>query len=138
MRPGWRPVRAGSRIEAAFRKAQALDGTATDEVFVDYLLYILSFDEAVPDGIRVNDHGRTVFALVEASGLVGANTPSQTSRLDGVLELGMDLAFTLLVRTGGTSAAGLSGIGADENVTLEFRQEELLINCIGLRCRIFI
>jgi hypothetical protein len=119
-------VRAGSRIEAAFRKAQALDGTTADQVFVDYLLYILSFDEAVPDCVRVNDHGRTVLALVEATGLVGADPPRQTSRLDGVLELGVDLAFTLLVRAGGASAAELAGIGADENVTLEFCQEELL------------
>jgi hypothetical protein len=119
-------VRAGSCIEAAFGKAQALHGAAPDEMFVDYLLYILSFDEAVPDRLWVNDHGRTVFALVEASGLVGADPAGQTSRLDGVFELGVDLAFTLLVRAGGASAAGLAGVGADENVTLEFCQEELL------------
>jgi hypothetical protein len=119
-------VRAGSGIEAAFGKAQALHGTAPDEVFVDYLLYIPGFDEAVPDGVGVNDHGRAVLTLVEASGLIGADPASQTSGLDGVLELGVDLAFTLFGRAGGASAARLAGVGADENVTLEFRQEELL------------
>jgi hypothetical protein len=73
-------------IEAGVRKAKALDGTVVEEVFGDDLLDVTSVDVAVPDGLRIDDDNRAVFALVETAGLIGADVMLKAGFFDGVLE----------------------------------------------------
>jgi hypothetical protein len=83
---------AGFGIDAAVSEAQALDGTITHNVGLNDLCHIRESDVAVPDSLGIHDHIRTVFALVEASGLVGADgvfQPAQSQlRLESPLEFG--------------------------------------------------
>ncbi len=88
-------MRAGGRIEAAFRQSQALDGTAGNQMLFDDFPHILGFDESIPDGPGIDDNGRPVLALVEASGLVHANALTQARSSNRVLEQGVDLALTV-------------------------------------------
>jgi hypothetical protein len=53
------------------------------------LIYIFRFYEAVPDSVRVDHDRGAVFALVEASGLIGPDSRLQTRIFDLVLEKGM-------------------------------------------------
>jgi len=118
-------VRADGGVKAIVGNKKSLDGTAADEVLADDLGHVFDFDPTVPDGFRVDDDGRAVLALLEASGLVDADAGDETGGLHGVLELGVKLAFPV-GNTGGTRAARLAEISADEDVALKFRQSGLL------------
>jgi hypothetical protein len=43
-------------------------------------------DVAIPDRFRIYDHGRPMFALIQASRLVDADTTFKSSRIDGLFE----------------------------------------------------
>ena len=108
-------------VEAVVGDDEALDGTPGDEVFTDDLGHVVDGNVAVPDGLRVNDDGGAVLALVEASGFVGADGTGEAGAFDGVLEGGVKLAFAI-GGAGGSGAAGFTKVGADEDVAFEFRQ----------------
>jgi len=67
------PVLALS-VKAGLWGNEPLDWSAADDVRLDNLVYVGSSDVAVPDRIRVNHQVRAMFALVEASRLVRADT----------------------------------------------------------------
>jgi len=67
------PVRTDGGVEAVVSDDKALDGTSADEVFADDLGDVFDLDPAIPDGFRVDDDGRAVLALLEASGFVDAD-----------------------------------------------------------------
>jgi len=106
-------------IEAGAGEAQTLHGAAMDEVFGNDFLYVLKLDEAVPDGLGIDHYGRSVFALIEAAGLVGADEMFEASVFDGILEGG----FELLAALGQTTRARrgfVALVGADKYVVLKF------------------
>ena len=80
-----------------------------------------SLTPAVPDGLGIDDDCRAVLALVEASGLVGADRAGEAGGFHRVLEAGVELALAV-GGAGGARAAGFAEVGADEYVALEFRQ----------------
>ena len=111
-------VRAVIGVEACFGEPETLDGATVEDVLGDDLVYVVEIDEAVPDGLGVDDDRRAVLALVEAAGLVGANGVFETgifeSFLEGVFEL--FAAAGTATRTGGGVVAL---VGADEDVVVE-------------------
>ena len=74
-------MRADGGVEAVVGDDKALDGTSGDEVLADDFGHVFDSDATVPDGFRVDDNGRAVFALVEASGFVGADGAGETGCL---------------------------------------------------------
>jgi hypothetical protein len=57
-------VRAAVGVDAAVGKAEALDGTAMEEVVLHDLFGIVRVDETVPDGFGIDDEDGPVLALV--------------------------------------------------------------------------
>jgi hypothetical protein len=126
------PARAGRRlpaagcgfvgavlsVEAGVSEQKTLDRTAVDEVLADNLANIFRVDEAVPDGVGIDDHYGAVLALVETAGFVGADFAFQAGLLDCVLEGAFQLAAAVAGATG-TGSIFVPLVGADEEVMLE-------------------
>lgn len=107
-------------IEAGAGEPQPLDGAAMDEMLGDNFVHIFKPDEAVPDSLGIDHDRRAMLALVEATGLVGADEVLEAGIFDGVLEGG----FELLAASGKTAWAGrgfIALVGADEDMVLKFR-----------------
>jgi hypothetical protein len=111
-------VGAGFGVDALVCEAKAFDGTAVDEVFLDDLLGIFGLDVAIPDGLRVDDDGGAMFALVEAAGLVDANRAGEARCLGKLLQLGMQFALSVGGARGAWGAFR-TGVVAYEDVVLE-------------------
>ena len=105
-------------IEAGIGQAKAFDGTTVQEVFVDDLPDVPEMDEAVPDGLGIDHDYGSVLALVEATGLVGADVVLEASFLDGILE-GRFKFVAALGQTTGPRGAFVALVGADEDVVVE-------------------
>ena len=105
---------------------QALDRPPSEDVGLHDLVNVLQRDVAVPDGVGINHDGGAVFALVEASRLVGA---------DGGAGSGLgqaDLEGSVKVAGGGTIATAARMIvgtlvAADEDVPDELWHENLCV-----------
>src|SRR5512143_760117 len=79
-------MRAGRRIEARVRRYQPLDGFSTNDVRIENLVDIFRGDVSIPNRLRINNDIRAVLALVEASGLIGADLSLQAAPRDSCLE----------------------------------------------------
>ena len=88
-------MRAAFVVEALFCNAQAFHGLATDEVLLDDGLGVFRFDIAVPNRFRVNHDSGSVFALVEAAGLVDAHFAGQPCGFGKLLQPGVQVAFAV-------------------------------------------
>ena len=73
-------------VDAGVGKAEALDGTAVEEVLLDDLFGVVGIGETVPDGFGIDDEDGTVLALIEATGFVDADTVLEARGFDGILE----------------------------------------------------
>jgi hypothetical protein len=105
-------------VEAAVGELKALDRTAVEEMLVDNLRDVFHMDEAVPDGIRIDDHDGAVLALVKAAGFVRADLALQA----GVFNRIFEGAFEFPAAVAGTTGAGsvfVPLVGADKEVMLE-------------------
>lgn len=91
-----------------------------DEVFSNDLIHIFELHEAVPDGLGIDDHRRTVLALVETAGLVGADEMFESGVFDGILEGGFEL-LAAVGKAAGTGCGFIALIGADKEMVFEFR-----------------
>jgi len=101
-------------IEAGIGQAKALDGTTVQEDLLD----VPEVDEAVPDGLGIDHDYGSVLALVEATGLVGADVVLEASFLDGILE-GRFKFVAALGQTARPRGAFVALVGADEDVVVE-------------------
>lgn len=60
-------------IEADFGEPETLNRPPVNEVLGDDFIHIFELDKAVPDGLGIDhDHG-AVLALVQTTGLIGAD-----------------------------------------------------------------
>ena len=60
-------------IKAGVRDPQPLNRTTSYDVSIDNFVDILQFHPPVPHSLGINHYSWAVLALVEASGLIGAN-----------------------------------------------------------------
>ena len=82
--------------------------------------HVLELDSAVPDPLRVDDHGRAVFALLEAAGMIGTCQQTKASGLELLLERLTERLTSIRVAT--TSlVAGVTDITTDENMMCKCR-----------------
>ncbi len=83
-----RTVGAALRIQARIGDDQALDRLVSEDVGLDDFVDIAGMHAAVPHGVRIDDDGGPVLALLQASGLVGANyIAANTVRGEHLLKL---------------------------------------------------
>ena len=54
-------------VEAIFGDQETFHGFAVHDMRFDDLVNVVCSHSTVPDGVRVNNHGWSVFALVKAS-----------------------------------------------------------------------
>jgi hypothetical protein len=109
---------AGLGVEAGVGDEEAFDGAAGDEVFGDDFIGVLGFDATIPDGIGVDDDGGSVFALVEAAGLVDANAAGQAGLPSELREAGVEGALAV-GSAGGAGRIGGADVVANEDVAFE-------------------
>lgn len=88
-------MRARLRIDALIRQPQPFHRAAVDQVLFDDLRGIFRLHVPVPDRLRIHDHRRAMFALIEAAGLVDANRVPQARGLRKLLKLGVQLALSI-------------------------------------------
>jgi hypothetical protein len=90
---------------------------AVDDVRFDYFIHVFGADASVPNGFGINDYGWAEFALIEASGFIGADV------LDTALgELGFEQALQFALAGGIAAAAQMAGLAlihAYENMFVE-------------------
>jgi hypothetical protein len=66
-------------VEAIVSQLQPLDWLAADYVGFDDFLDIGLGDVPIPNGLRIDDDGRTVLALIETARLVGSHFAFETA-----------------------------------------------------------
>ena len=113
---------AGCGIDASFGQHQPFDRMSSHQMRGNNFIHVGFRDVPIPDGFRINDHGWPMFALVQAAGLVDADTPLQAGHIYGLLEPPLQLRFSVRIAAG-TRAAGFALIDADKYVPLILCQE---------------
>ena len=119
-------VLAGAGVDATVGQAQALDGTVARNVGLNDLGDVGESYISVPDALGIHDNGRTMLALVEASGFVSADRGLQPAEgelsLKGSLELGGTRGIAASARV-----AVRSLVAAYEDVFCEFCHANSLV-----------
>ena len=112
-------VLAGAGVDATIGQAQALDGTVARNVGLNDLGDGGELHVSVPDALGIDHHGRTLLALVEASGFFSAYGGLQPTEgelsLKGPLEVGGASAIAASARL-----AVRALVAAYEDVFCEF------------------
>jgi hypothetical protein len=109
---------ADSGVEAFVSNLEALNRSVAKNVLLDDLFGIGQSHVAIPNGFGINDHCRTVLALVEASRLVGAYGSADTSDGEKALELLVESSGAGRIATA-TRVSYRSLVAADEDVFVE-------------------
>jgi hypothetical protein len=124
-------------VEAGVGEYQPLDGTAVEEMLVDDLLHVFDMDEAVPDGVGVDDDDGAVLALVETAKLIRADLSLEANAFDGVLERIFQL-FAALVAAAWAASVFFPLVGAEEEMVLKLRHDDfsflyrVVVRCTGV------
>jgi hypothetical protein len=105
-------------VDALVSESQALDRLSPNEVFADDLFGVFGLDVAVPHCLRVDDHDRAMFTLIEAAGFVDADFAGEASSLGEHLKLRNEVALTVF-GAGRARCAFRAGILTDKYVTLK-------------------
>jgi hypothetical protein len=124
---------AGLGVDAFVGEAEALDGTAGDEVLVDDFGGVFQADVAVPDGLRIDDNGMAMLALIEAAGLVDADAGAEAGSLNELLDGSVEFALAVGVARGARGVGG-AGVGADKDVA--FKRGQMMLLRSGDRSRV--
>jgi hypothetical protein len=119
-------VRAAISVDAGVGKAEAIDGTAVEQVLADDLLGIMGVGKTVPDGFGVDNEDSAVLALVEASGLIDADAMLEAGGFDSVLE-GAAKFLAIFVGAAGAPGGFVALVQADKEVMFKDRHREDLM-----------
>jgi hypothetical protein len=115
-------VLARSGVQAVVGQQQTLDGFAADDVRLDDFVEVSFGDVSVPDGIRIDHDIRTVLALIEATGLIGAHFALKAAFREFLLEQLLQLRLAAGIAAS-PRASRRALVAAHENVFFEFRHE---------------
>jgi hypothetical protein len=110
---------ASLRVQARIGQPQPLDRLPAKNMRLDNLRDIRLGDVSIPNRIRINDHIRSVLALVEAARLIRPHAPLQPVLSQFLLEKLLQFAFGLRIATS-PRMAHRTLVSADKNVFLEF------------------
>jgi hypothetical protein len=119
-------MRAGGSVQARIGEHQSFDGLIPDNVGIDNLVHIGFLHKSIPDGVRVDDDGRAVFALFKAAGFIRADDVASNSMLRELLfEDFLQDSFAGRI-AGPAWMTRFTLVGADEDVLLELRHASRL------------
>ena len=90
---------ASSRVDTDIREPQALDWMVFDDVRLNDFFDIPQRDVAVPNRLRVHNHGWTVFTLVQAAGFVGPHSRSDGGLGQGTLKGALQFSLSRGIAT---------------------------------------
>ena len=80
-------------VEARFGELKPFDGLSPDDMQLDDFIHIGFGDVPIPDCIRIDYDAWSMFALIEAAGLIGANPAFQAALgkflFEHLLQLGL-------------------------------------------------
>ena len=113
---------ATGSVQARICQPQPLDGFAAENMGLNNLFDVGLGDVSVPNCVWINDDIRTVFALIEAARLIGADFTLQSALGQLLLKQFLQPGFRLRI----TASAGMARwtlVSADENVLFEFGHE---------------
>jgi hypothetical protein len=113
-------MRATLGVQAGIGQPQALHRTAVQQMLLNDFSHVPGMHKAVPDGVGIDHHDRSVLALVETAQLIRPDLSLQPGVLDGVLERALQLSAAL-AGAAWTRCAFVAFVGADEDVMLELR-----------------
>jgi hypothetical protein len=111
-------VRTGDRVEAIVGDYQTAHRLAAEDVRLDDLVQVFVAYSSVPYRFRINDHIRSVLALVETARLVGANAALKSARGELGFERFLQLGLAGRVATSARRGS-VAHVGADEDVALK-------------------
>lgn len=118
-------------VEAFVGNKKSLDWLAVHDVGLDDLLDIGCRHSPVPHSIGINDHGWSVFALIETPRHIGAHTFFESTQcellLEEILQLRLPLGIAATARM-----SGLALIAADKEMLLELGHK---FQCTGFSDR---
>jgi hypothetical protein len=120
-------------VDAGVGKAEALDGTAVEEVLLDDLFGVVGIGETVPDGFGIDDEDGAVLALIEATGLVDADAVLEAGGLDGILE-GAAEFLAVFVAAAGAGSRIVALVEANKEVMFKDRHRKDWMRDGGQRC----
>ena len=112
------PVGAALCVQTSVGDLQPLYRSPIDQVLRNNLLHIARLHKPIPNGLRIHHDHRPVLALVKASGLIGPYPALQSSVLDCILELVLQMlpAFGPAARP---RSAPIALIQADKNMSFK-------------------
>jgi len=110
---------ASFRVQATIGQSQTLDRLSADNVRLDDFVDVGFGDVAVPDGIRVNHDVGAVLALIETSGLIGADATFQSASSELLFEELLQARFGSGVAASARMACGAL-VSTNKNVAFEF------------------
>src|SRR5262245_25897099 len=119
-------------VQAVVRDQQLVDDLARQDRPVHDPGHVLDLDPAVPDPLRIDHHGRTMFALLQAARVVGAHERAEAGPLELPFERLAERLLTLRVAAA-PLVSGFSNIPADEDVVGERRHFRSLGPRVSIR-----
>jgi hypothetical protein len=105
-------------VDAGVEEAQAIDGTAMEEMLLNDLFGVAGMGETVPDGFGIYDKYGGMLALVKAARFVDADAVFEAGGFDGVLE-GAAEFLAVFVGTAGTVGGFVALVLTDKDVMFE-------------------
>jgi len=108
-------MRAGRSVDAFFGQPQSRDRDSVDNVGFDNLFHIFSPHASIPNTFRINHNGRPMFALIQATSAVGANSRFQSACRQLFLKKQLQAAKPFRVATT-SGVLRRTLVGADKNM----------------------
>ena len=108
------------------------EDTAAEDRFFDDSRHVFDLHAAVPDGLRIDDNGWPQFALVQATGGVGADERFEIAPLELLLEGALELFIAVRIAAA-PAAAFVALVDADEDVVGEGGHAAIVIGSAAMR-----
>ena len=124
-------------VQTLVLQHQALNRPPADNVRFDNFIHVGQTDSAIPDRLGIDHEVRSVLALVQAAGLVGAHSALQPALGQFLLEQ----LLQLCPRGGIATSAWMAWralVSADENMALEFRHMNIVQEWQRIGCGVIL
>jgi hypothetical protein len=109
---------ATRRVDAGIAQPQPLDWFSSDNVGLDDFFYIGEGHAAIPHAFRIDHDVRTMFALVQASGLIRSHSSFQSALRQLLLEHFLQFGVSRRI-TASPRMSRWALVPTDENMLLE-------------------
>jgi hypothetical protein len=112
-------------IQALVSQPESFHRTSSHDVGFHNLVYIIQRDSSIPDCFRINHNVWPMLALIQAAGVIGANSALQSELRQFLLESRVQFGPSARIAAAAHMALG-AHIAADENVAFKFRHGSMV------------